>query len=888
MKQILLNSAKNNENVNVESSEYISLSTKQRSVPTENVEGMINHYELYLKERNECKNYKMMFTLHPYMTNVLFNPFTEIIYNEGAIGSKIIGGKQVTGINDFYNTINTETKNALNSSTFNSCDGDRRYQLIRDTENSHPELGNLAYHCGLDIFNNHYLRSKGFFSVKCSGNKKTFNTIEDVLIYSDNTIAKVKRETPNGNILGIKDVTMHLFTHENTDDIITAFRGGIKEENGWVGFYNRAYAPTVSQGYVINRCINNRQSCDFIDMYPDRTLFGFQPKINELYNDREEYNWKWFLTYPYENVYVTDKDKDFPFFNKNGLKIVWSSEPNERVSRSVYFRTLCKHNLQPNDLIKITCDLNGGIITSFSLRVLNVGDSKGNNGKYYFSVSYDDLADEYYENKGKIKLPTNMWVAKIKEGIPCVYYIRKFKKLQEVSSTLNKMAFSRTIFNDNVSQLMYNENINVDGLKDNLGRELSEIFLTIVKTNVGNKQFYLSGSSNPYYTEYSHCFGKITSGFNFEIGDKDRFKATLLSDRNMRDYNVRTLYNLEGLDGSLENFVNEMGIKYTPPTPLEDEITEKRDYFVGDFVEFSPNTMSEEVIEDVYHRFNTFQRENILNNDFFNFSHFKYDEIEFDDFDFGDGNFEAAKSENIANFTVAIKDNGFRNHKDENGVDKNLHDNIFPEGYFYKPHYRVKIKEYSDIISSDYDVKLLNVDGDNKVKQSQYWSRYYFEINEQYALTYEDKIVLCYENGKRYEYYVSDDTRGNVIGFVDMERGLDQINKGLKYIFYKNPNIPSYAIPVNNEGKYVWRELMKDTELPQDSDIYNRTYANGAVYVNTNINFYLRRQDPYGVYGLRYSSIDKETPRDFIINGVENGLPDVDYKIEKNYSVCEN
>ena len=84
MKQILLNSSKNNTDVNVESAEYISLSTKQREVPTEQVQGIINHYELYLSERNNCKNYKMIFTLHPYMSNVLFNAFTEIVYNEGA------------------------------------------------------------------------------------------------------------------------------------------------------------------------------------------------------------------------------------------------------------------------------------------------------------------------------------------------------------------------------------------------------------------------------------------------------------------------------------------------------------------------------------------------------------------------------------------------------------------------------------------------------------------------------------------------------------------------------------------------------------------------------------------------------------------------------------
>ena len=133
MKKFLLESSKNNTNVNVESSEYIELSTKQRALPIEQVQGFINHYELYLKERNECRNYKMFFTLHPYMTNVLFNAFTEIVYNEGGIQSGIIGsgGTLSNSHTNFFpnkGTIGNEnTFKALLGTNYN---GDRRYQLL--------------------------------------------------------------------------------------------------------------------------------------------------------------------------------------------------------------------------------------------------------------------------------------------------------------------------------------------------------------------------------------------------------------------------------------------------------------------------------------------------------------------------------------------------------------------------------------------------------------------------------------------------------------------------------------------------------------------------------------------------------------------------------------
>jgi hypothetical protein len=93
-------------------------------------------------------------------------------------------------------------------------------------------------------------------------------------------------------------------------------------------------------------------------------------------------------------------------------------------------------------------------------------------------------------------------------------------------------------------------------------------------------------------------------------------------------------------------------------------------------------------------------------------------------------------------------------------------------------------------------------------------------------------------------------------------------------------------------------------QLQQGVNIVRTTYANGAVYVNTNINFYLRRQDPYGIYGLKRVDNGSDASSnggivgdlssngsivgDFIVNGVAVELPDIDYKTEENYTVCEN
>ena len=987
MKQILLNSAKNNTNVNVELGQYVPLSTRQRSVPTEHVESIINHYELYLKERNSCSDYKMFFTIKPYMSNVLLNAFTEIVYNEGAINSGIITpyGQLNANHKKIFTTKvgNTKTKEALfGEGIFINEDNeegiDRRYQLLRDTEYSHPELGGLTYHCGMDIFNNHYLRSDGFFRIKKESNNKNqrvYNTIEDFLIYGDGTTAKVIRETPgtvdidsskssNGvfgmlqtlidkvlnnptQTLKTKEIDAHLFNKENINTVLDAFTYGIKEENGWLGFHNKAYL-SENDSIKINKCLNNADACAFVDMYPDRTLFSFSPKINNSFGAREEYNWKWCLTYPFRNVYRNKNGNEFDFFNKDGIKIIWSSASRilikdengiyvnvlddssannvMRDSRLIYFRTKCKHNLYANDIIKFTYD-NG----SFSLRVIGNGDEKGQNKGYYFYVSYDDLANEFGEESVEIKdeynkdgvtlfytkIPKNLKVSKVINNEPCQYYIREFKKInKQPHSLMNRLAFSNTIFNDNIMQIIYDENVNLTDLKDNLGRGLSEIFITFIKNNKGWRDYYYNGVTTPVKVEYSHCFGKITSGFNFECNENEILKirpntANNSISENFQNYNVRCLYNLENFEETdLNEFCETMGIKYTPPRALENDITDEDDVFYGDFVEFSPSTVTETVIEDIFHRFNTVQREMNLNNNFFRFDKFRTDEIVYDDFDFNmeyfDDNGNAnigITEEQIPQFEIGINHNGFRGEllgEEKNNI---VRDNIFPEGYFYKPHYRVKLKEYSNILTHGYDTVLVDnpiydlskIVGHNiKISETGVFKKYALELNKEYSFINEDKIVMFYEDGHKEEYYVYHSDEPKKICFYDFNKTLEEIKDGLVRVFYKNRDIPEYAYYTGDgTGKYVWRELIKDTELSQESDIYDRMYANGAVYINTNINFYLRRQDPYGIYGLQYMNGDDSEmggvgmASSFKIKGVETEIFDADYITEENNSVCE-
>ena len=70
-----------------------------------------------------------------------------------------------------------------------------------------------------------------------------------------------------------------LYYYDNIKTFKEAF-SDITRKNGWLGFNNptTVYIPIDDNGYSINKCINNIEGCEFIDMTPERDLFYFTPK----------------------------------------------------------------------------------------------------------------------------------------------------------------------------------------------------------------------------------------------------------------------------------------------------------------------------------------------------------------------------------------------------------------------------------------------------------------------------------------------------------------------------------------------------------------------------------------------------------------------------------
>lgn len=415
----------------------------------------------------------------------------------------------------------------------------------------------------------------------------------------------------------------------------------------------------------------------------------------------------------------------------------------------------------------------------------------------------------------------------------CNYYVRKFKKVPGLQGlTLDKetyqLAFSNTIYGDKIAQSVFTDNVNVSGLKDNLGRDLTEVFLTIVKANRGHDKWYnitdedASGNDNPYNDpdiEYSHCFGSVTCGFE-------------LSNENDDTLNIRTTRG-DYYDVTL---INPSAAKQTIPNNYEvdgfstEDIKIDNDWFYGDIVEFCPWTCEETVISDVCFRFNTAQRDKIVGTDVL----FKFDEISSDDYD--DGGFKIA-TYNVRNMTYR------------------------PEGYYHKAHYRIPLRDLSPVIQGSHpyisvlEAIPIQVDGIYILVRC---SLKHNLNNDSKVLLRDTTASVMTEWWLDVAYVVNDYTFVmNIIprndpNYVDWTAICYYLNNNEFTLRGQNMEIPEKAARLG-VNTYLWRNPVNILDITNtDSEVNSYVFANNAVYIDKCFNFYLKRQDPYNVNGLYF------------------------------------
>ena len=429
---------------------------------------------------------------------------------------------------------------------------------------------------------------------QASNKYRFYGSIKPVIsnaLYNNNIrIFLEKEEDPDGVIQTvIPEVT--LTSVVQSPDIV--------EDDGWFGYYDKdkfeaqEFTPPDTYG-------DNKSSlCEFIPFDPGYNRLSF------LDSDGSP-NYFLKITYPAYSrddiALVTNGNDEVTLADGIAVTDIGTVSYNNRDYTS--FRTAIKHGLVDGDDVNLYgfTDLTGNRLALLdrTLKVFKLGDQLSDDKDVVFVIDISPLEIDINLGRSTFKRVVN--------GVESSYYSRVFSAMttDEKDYEIFPAGFAENIYNDKEAGFNFINDIDIDPdvYRDNLGRPLSEVYLTIIKIdediNIPTIQdVYWDEQVNqaPFWTE--RVPGFITTK------------------------NSKINYNIKGFGG------DDINTTYFPA--IDETDTE----FVGDIVEYNTEELRERILSDIYHRFNTTFREE-----------------------------EAEKL----------------------------------EGYMYKPHYRIKIRDFSTYI----------------------------------------------------------------------------------------------------------------------------------------------------------------------------------------------
>lgn len=828
MEQILLNNQRGKRSTNKSNMLNVFLSNKSKILPHTSSVGDVNSYDVYLNER-KSNNYTLLFNINVVASNVLFNNITEITYNDTLLNYK---NQTLSNLH-----IDGESSNVLaNKNNLTNIN-----DYVRDTQYSN--FDEIKYMCGLNIFNNHLLRSETFKCVnKISSGNNDFNTIRDYM-----------RDEYGNSIYGSTDISsripLHLYMSDDIMDINTAISENLIEDNGWFGFNNSNKLDTIHDEkrlFTINKVMNNEEACDFISLYPDNKLFSFSPIYNNKHK-RYEKNWNYQLTYPSHSTY------DCNLITQNNHSLIIKYDGTNKTYNGVesaVFHSYTKHNLLVNDTINLY--VNDSLFLS-NIKINSIGNDENKYTEYIFNILLEEVEDaldtlsngiiSFKKVIGKSECDYYMRMFSIipnfkfqKEKIDDTNILNNIKEYQnyDFSNSISDMGFSKNIYNDTIAQLVYLDKINLDYLTDNLGRPLSEIYLTLIKNNKGFREWYgkdgfnISNLNvNDTNIEYSHCFGKITSGFDLFNDGNDTNIVNFPYVLNMHNIDVNSSNNkilkTSSTPFGIDDFneISDRGLSKFNTTKKDYDYYQHDIYgytFPGDIVEFNYTSYAETVLSEIKFRFNTAQRE--INSNDTSFQYFKgtvYDELISDDYDASGFNISAVTydGDSISNQTLYVCQR--------------------PEGYVYDAHYKLQLNTFGDIKYDYYEL----IDNISDVEKK---TDYIYEISTKKNY-YPSIGCKIYAFDKKNNKNVIYGQVTKIISVYNFEITFNEkINNLSDFNLRKeNYSIPSYAKLVNDgSGRFIWREIVVNG-FGEEDEVY--PFTNDSKYIEKTVNLYLRRQD---------------------------------------------
>jgi len=745
--QILLGSSKSKESVVEDNFLNIVLEGNNTFIQKTEIQETIDLNEQYIKERDSCTNYRLTITINPICTNVLCNPTSTIIERNRASDG-----------NDMLIT----NKSNVNEGT----------QMTKYIYNPIKSIGNtnVEYFMGYDIFDNVYFRTKSIRLGK----------------YMDDTVdTPMGTKDSNGVPMPIKE---YAYLKDNINGYDQAIRDNLHEHNGWIQCVNPSrimlWKKNTDESYSLSEdskiSFIKGGNCEKTDLFPTREMLLFNTlfRYNSVGRLTNEENWSYFLSYPYKNiydhwlVYTPKDDTSSEDYSSHGIPIIYienleeGNEKNPFTKSCLLFQTPYPNKLKNFNKIRFYYKGDNNESKPFiDFTVQRVV----NETKFY--IFKNETQEDFFSGGNLKENFKNARIKKIVNGIPCDYYIKEFRKIpnwkfenekitpdniiekiktnnQSFNSEKYNLSYGKNIFNDKIIQISFTDSVDINMLKDNLGRPITKIFLTIYKNNeheVDWEDYFASNSSSfqPHFqdvgtkkTRYETDFQRYWS--KNSVGYELVYTPTLPIENSRDDIgvleyqkNYPNIYCMHNVKNESTDFYPDITVKYDnrynssilaaekldfkwpcPPNSIQNNIEDETEqYFYGDICEFDKSTFTETVLSKCQYRFNTVNRESSLFHDkcivIHSIALFSSDGISSLDTHPApneDGQYKPATGVN----TFQTGESNFFFGNDSLPFDcDNIKDNgnkmIYralvqagprPEGYYYQSHYPITLKWY--------------------------------------------------------------------------------------------------------------------------------------------------------------------------------------------------
>ena len=325
------------------------------------------------------------------------------------------------------------------------------------------------------------------------------------------------------------------------------------------------------------------------------------------------YNWGFYVSYPYDNNYTkimeaVDSSSSqllnwvcsdgIPFVIRNG---------NLNGQSIISFRCPVKHGLTEGEYVKLSFDYNG--ITTYP--VYSVGNGYYGSDEYVFSIQNVGFTGSTFNNGTTGTFVRIIDISNSGETTS-KYYVRKHKILTGIEdSVLVKAGFDQNIFGskkiyessgytpNKISRvsiidgsqsynLSLNVDININPIRDNQKRPITELFFT----TIWKGYFGLTlGTKKPYN---QNSFSGLKSGYEFNL--------PLVNGQPSHWWGTNNPHSETGFPLGVYN--TPLGIQ--PPNNLIDFVYVKPlmggDTFDGDYCEWNNYEQLERVISETYHK----------------------------------------------------------------------------------------------------------------------------------------------------------------------------------------------------------------------------------------------------------------------------------------------